>query len=388
MWHQLEGTEFTLDIDYEKYLKAEEVFEECMSKYFLPPEAKEVNPLICLSPMPGGALTVNTQMMRDQKCLHLYPEVIKAMREVVARGGYGTSVTPVSQFYFQQAFVNVTQGAWKTITDGYGKMVLGYFGRTPAEPDPEIVKLAAAQLGLAPTDEAVVDVNDRNPDLGVEAARRQLRQAGLEETEERVFIVATCGEKGLDFLKGKGPCGIRYKDQVQAKADAPVAAEPASSAMPNVYIVTVNGQKYQVEVAAAGADPGAAIAPRVLPPAGGAAAPPRPAANGNGAAPAAAPAPAATAAAAAPAPSQNGGPVAVATPSSSAQGQVVPAPVPGAVVKVLVQQGAAVKAEETLVVLEAMKMQVEVKAPVAGTVRQVCVKTGDTVTSGQALVIF
>ncbi len=89
-----------------------------------------VNPLIPFSPMPGGALTANTQMMRDNNILDKFPQVIHAMREVVEKGGFGTSVTPVSQFYFQQAFNNVMFGPWKKIAEGYGKMVLGYFGKT------------------------------------------------------------------------------------------------------------------------------------------------------------------------------------------------------------------------------------------------------------------
>ena len=92
--------------------------------------------------MPGGALTANTQMMRDNGLLERYPDVIKAMSEVVRRGGFGTSVTPVSQFYFQQAFNNVIFGPWKRIADGYGKMVLGYFGKPPVPADPEIVAIA------------------------------------------------------------------------------------------------------------------------------------------------------------------------------------------------------------------------------------------------------
>ena len=96
----------------------------------MPPEATMVSPLIPFSPMPGGALTANTQMMRDNNILDRFPEVILAMREVVEKGGYGTSVTPVSQFYFQQALNNVMQGPWKAIAPGYGKMVLGYFGKT------------------------------------------------------------------------------------------------------------------------------------------------------------------------------------------------------------------------------------------------------------------
>jgi pyruvate/oxaloacetate carboxyltransferase len=93
------------------------------------------------------------------------------MGEVVQKGGFGTSVTPVSQFYFQQAFNNTMFGPWKKIAEGYGKMVLGYFGKTPVAPDAEVVKIAQEQLGMDPTDRLVVDINDENPNLGVEAAK-------------------------------------------------------------------------------------------------------------------------------------------------------------------------------------------------------------------------
>ncbi|MEG1980473.1 MAG: hypothetical protein RR060_07075, partial [Victivallaceae bacterium] len=104
MWQRLRGTEYTLDIDPEKIIKAESVLENCLDNYFMPPESMQVSPKIIFSPMPGGALTANTQMMRDNNCLDKYDAAIAEMREVVAKGGFGTSVTPVSQFYFQQAF--------------------------------------------------------------------------------------------------------------------------------------------------------------------------------------------------------------------------------------------------------------------------------------------
>ena len=141
MWQALRGTEYSLDIDEEKILEVEKLFKEQMKKYYLPPEATEVNPLIPFSPMPGGALTANTQMMRDNGTLDLFGKVIENMREVVAKGGFGTSVTPVSQFYFQQAFINTMQEKWSKISENYGKMILGYFGKTPTDPDPEIMKL-------------------------------------------------------------------------------------------------------------------------------------------------------------------------------------------------------------------------------------------------------
>ena len=94
MWHALRGTDYDLDLDIDRVLEASEVFKECMKDYLLPIEAKTVDPWIPYSPMPGGALTANTQMMRDNNLLDKYPAVIKAMSEVVRRGGFGTSVTP------------------------------------------------------------------------------------------------------------------------------------------------------------------------------------------------------------------------------------------------------------------------------------------------------
>ncbi len=120
LWHALRGTDYDLGIDVGKVMEAEEVFRECMADYFMPPEAKGVEPTIPFSPMPGGALTANTQMMRDNGILDRYTEVVKAMGEVVVKGGFGTSVTPVSQFYFQQAFNNVFFGPWTKIAEGYG----------------------------------------------------------------------------------------------------------------------------------------------------------------------------------------------------------------------------------------------------------------------------
>ena len=115
----LRGTDYDLGIDVDKVREVEQIFRECMEDYFVPPEALAVEPMILFSPMPGGALTANTQMMRDNGILDRYPEVISAMTEVVERGGFGTSVTPVSQFYFQQAFNNVMFGpgsAWPKAT--------------------------------------------------------------------------------------------------------------------------------------------------------------------------------------------------------------------------------------------------------------------------------
>jgi pyruvate carboxylase subunit B len=212
MWHALRGTDYELDVDLDKVLEAEKVFQNCMDKYELLPEARLVEPLIPWSPMPGGALTSNTQMLRKMKMFNKYPKILAKMGECVRRGGFGTSVTPVSQFYFQQAFNNVIYGDWKRITEGYGKMVLGYFGKTPAPPDPAVVALAAKQLKLEPTTEDPRAMNDRDSSKGVAASRKMLIEAGITDlSEENIFIAATCKEKGIEFLKGKASVDVPYK---------------------------------------------------------------------------------------------------------------------------------------------------------------------------------
>ena len=232
MWHNLKGTEYDLGIDIHKILDLEEVFKKCMKEYFLPPEATMVEPMILFSPMPGGALTANTQMMRDLGILDKYPQVIGAMSEVVARGGFGTSVTPVSQFYFQQAFNNVVFGPWKKIAEGYGKMVLGYFGKTPVFPDPKVVKLASEQLGLQPTSRSPLEINDKDPKKGIQASRASLATAGIPDTEENIFIAATCLEKGIAFLKGEGKIGVRKKSPAEIETDHPI--QPSQGSEPSM----------------------------------------------------------------------------------------------------------------------------------------------------------
>lgn len=335
MMHVLKGTDFTLDLDYEKILKAEEAFEVAMSDYFFPPEAKMVSPTITLSPMPGGALTANTMMMRDTGTLHLYPAVIKEMAEVIRLGGFGSSVTPVSQFYFQQAYLNVTQGKWKKINPSYGNMVLGYFGRTPVAPDPEIVKLASEQLEKPVFTDDPLDILEE----GIPKATKILEENNLPVNDENIFVIASCEQKGLDFLLGNAKTMIRKKSDEETAAPAkkagPAAAAPVSSG-PRAYAITVNNRIYDVTVA-----------------------------EGTGAVQAV--------------------PAQAAAPAAAVEGTEIEAPTPGNILKLLVQQGDAVTKDQPLVVMEAMKMESEVKSPCAGKVLSVHVSAGDTVQASEPL---
>lgn len=346
MWHALRGTNYDLGVDIDKILVAEEVFKDCMKDYFLPPEAASTDPMIVFSPMPGGALTANTQMMRDNNILDKYRDVIKAMKEVVAKGGFGTSVTPVSQFYFQQAFNNVMFGPWEKIADGYGKMVLGYFGKTPVAPDSEIVKIASEQLGLEPTTLTPIEINDNDPNKGIKAATQRLEDAGLDVTEENIFISAACKEKGIAFLKGEGKIAIRKKEDVAPAAPA-VAAKPAASNNEGVFNVGLNGKNYVVELK----DGKACVNGKTYD-----------VTIGEGEAT-----------------------VATAAPATSGEEVDVKAPVPGAVLRINKKVGDSVEDGEDLLVLEAMKMELPVKSTASGVIKSIDVNVGDSVVTDQII---
>jgi pyruvate carboxylase subunit B len=341
MIHALKGTDYTLDLDYEKILIASEVFEEAMKDYFFPPEAKMVSPTVTLSPMPGGALTANTMMMRDTGTLHLYKDVIKEMSEVVVRGGFGTSVTPVSQFYFQQAYLNVTQGKWKKINPSYGNMVLGYFGRTPVPADPEIIKIASEQLGKPVFTDDPLDILEP----GIPKATKILKDNNLPVNDENIFIIASCEQKGLDYLQGNAKVNVRKitdeKPAEKKKATPAAASAPAQPTGPRSYTITVNNRPYNVVVAEG-------------------------AAGGFQAFPAA---------------SAPSAPVVEAP-----EGTDIDAPTPGNIVKVLVEVGDSVEKDAPLVIMEAMKMESEVKSPQAGKIIAVHVTAGDTVQTSEPLV--
>ena len=161
MLHATKNSDYNLgDLESSKVLKYREVLVERLKDYYFPGEAQSISLDTLLA---NAWWCTNSKHTNDEdNILDKFPEVINAMGEVVEKGGYGTSVTPVSQFYWQQAFSNVMFGTWNKIADGYGKMVLGYFGKTPTKPDSKIVELASEQLKLDPTTENPLDIADRD----------------------------------------------------------------------------------------------------------------------------------------------------------------------------------------------------------------------------------
>ncbi|EAO7114896.1 biotin attachment protein [Campylobacter jejuni] len=341
MIHALKDKDYDLGgFEEEKILKYEEVLKDCLKEYFLPPEATMVNPLIPFSPMPGGALTANTQMMRDNNILDKFPQVIHAMREVVEKGGFGTSVTPVSQFYFQQAFNNVMFGPWKKIAEGYGKMVLGYFGKTPVAPDANIIELASKQLNLEPTTELAINIADKDESKSIAYTKTLLEKEGIETSEENIFVAAACKEKGIAFLKGEAKVNVRKL----ASMPKPMSVDE------NKFTVAVNGNKYHVEVSYGfDKDVNVKSVKKV---------------------------------------EENKNIISSNSTSSVDAENEVLAGISGNVFKIYVNEGEEVKSGQAIMVLEAMKMEIEVNAPKDGIISELCIKIGDTVNEGEVLAIY
>jgi pyruvate carboxylase subunit B len=293
--------------------------------------------------MPGGAIGPNVHMMKQAGILDKYSAVLAEFPIVVKAGGAWTSVTPGSQQYWLQAFNNVLHGRWKKMNDGYGKAVLGYFGRPPLKPDPEVVKAAADQLEKPPFDG---DPLEAAPDsLG--PAKKALEERGLETTDENVFLVAASIIPGKDMELNEGIRLLTGRPKIVLplkKKEEPAAAKPAAAAAGAPAFSGPVTTTCTVE------EGGSARTFRITiePPAG-----------------AAAPAPAE-----AKAPAAGGG-----TPVFSPfEGKVE-------LVEIKVKVGDAVTSGQVVAAVEAMKAKHDVKAPCAGKILTIDCTIGADVTS-------
>ncbi|MCQ2744243.1 MAG: biotin/lipoyl-binding protein, partial [bacterium] len=218
---------------------------------------------------------------------------------------------------------------------------LGYFGKTPCEPDPELVKWAEEKTGLKPTTEKVVDINEKDPEKGVEAAKQRLQAAGLPITDENIFIAAACKDgnvdKGIDFLLGKGQISVNKSANKPAQAQASSTGE---------YTINVNGKKYAVKLEG---DSKATVNGKTY--------------DIN---------------------VKSG--IESKSSTSSGDGEEVKAGLPGNVLRIEVSEGDSVSEGDVLLVIEAMKMETEIKAPKSGTISSILVSQGDKVVTGQGLV--
>jgi pyruvate carboxylase subunit B len=248
MAHALKGTGYRLEIDPDKMDEIESILNDSLSEYEFNPVTTSADARVVGFPMPGGAIGPNVHMMKSAGILDKYSEVLGEFPEVVRAGGGWTSVTPGSQQYWLQAFNNVLHGRWEKIDAGYGKSILGYFGRPPLPPDPEVVKIASEKLELPPFDG---DPLEKAPDTLIEA-EGALKERGLEVTDENKFLVAAAIVPGKNMELNEGIRLLENRSKItlplkEKNSDVPATTTITSPTKTSVS-VTEGGNTRNYEV--------------------------------------------------------------------------------------------------------------------------------------------
>ncbi len=356
MAHALKGTGYTLDIDPDKMMVIENMLNELMQEYAFNPTTTTPDPRVLAFPMPGGDIGPNVHMMVKAGILDKYGDVLQEFPVVVEAGGAWTSVMPGSQQYWLQAFNNVMYGRWKKIDPSYGRAVLGYFGKPPLPPDPEVIKIASEQLELPVFDGNPLEAAPKN----IEPARKALEERGLPVSEKNIFLVMAAMvpgktmelNEGIRLLSGKPRIDIPLKKKEEKKAEEAEPAAPTAAAAPVITgpvtsrctVIENNiSREFTVTV-----EPITAF----------------------GAAPAPSPP---VSAEPAEAPAERATPV-----LSTFAGAVE-------VSEILVKVGDKVSEGQVVVKVEAMKAQHDIVAPTAGTVSAIHVELGDEVDSSKPI---
>ncbi|MBT8397104.1 MAG: biotin attachment protein, partial [Gemmatimonadetes bacterium] len=330
----------------------ESLLGEGMKEYDFNPTTTSADARVLGFPMPGGAIGPNVHMMVKAGILDKYSEVLAEFPVVVEAGGAWTSVTPGSQQYWLQAFNNVMYGRWENIQAGYGKAVLGYFGKTPLPPDPEVVKKASDQMELEPFEGDPLEAAPKN----IEGAQQILRDHNLDVNDENTFLVLACmvpggkveTNQGLNFLLGKPKIDIPLKKKEEPKAKVATAAAPAAGVAPVLTGPVTTSVKVQE-----GAQTRTFSV--TVEPLGGV---------------------------------EASAPAAEAAPVAAAAGTQVFSTFAGSVevVDILVKVGDQVNEGDVVAAIEAMKAKHDIKAPTGGTVSAIHASIGDEIDSTNPIV--
>ncbi|MCW8330618.1 sodium-extruding oxaloacetate decarboxylase subunit alpha [Photobacterium sp. SDRW27] len=337
----LEGTERDTNLDLQQIEPIASYFRDVRKKYAkFEGSLKGVDARILLAQVPGGMLTNMESQLKEQGAADRFDEVLEEIPRVREDLGFIPLVTPTSQIVGTQAVLNVLTGErYKSISKETAGVLKGEYGQAPAPVNADLqarVLEGAEPVTCRPADRIEDELGSLTDELVAKAKADSIKLA--DEQVDDVLTYALFPQVGLNFLKNR--------NNPEAFEPAPgTEAEPAVQAAPAVtaggveaYSVKVNGQVYDVEVGPAGE-----------------------VSSVTAAVPAAAPVAAASTA------------------------EAVPAPLAGNIFKVNVQPGNAVSEGDVLVVLEAMKMETEVRAARSGIVQDLHVKEGDSVTVGSPI---
>ena len=326
------GTEYDTGLDIKLLLEIAAYFRKVRNNYkkfessFLGADTR-----ILASQVPGGMLSNLESQLKEQGAADKIDDVLKEIAVVQKDSGYPPLVTPTSQIVGTQAVFNVLFGRYNKLSGEFQDLVAGKYGACPAPKNPDVVKKALEALKMEreithrPADDIPAEYSK------LEEETKKLLGTGSVTTED-VLTYAMFPKVAPDFFKKRAEGPVVFKPE----PDAP-AATAASSGKAESYNVNVNGTNYAVVVSPAGT---VALAPS------------------------SAPAPAAAA--------------------PTGKGNVVTAPVAGVVLRYVASEGSHVKSGENIIIMESMKMELEIKATAEGSIHFL-VPAGTQVASQQPI---
>lgn len=302
---------------------------------------KGVDARILVAQVPGGMLTNMESQLKEQGAEDKFDQVLEEIPRVREDLGFIPLVTPTSQIVGTQAVLNVLTGErYKSITKETAGVLKGEYGAAPAPFNADLqarVLDGGEAITCRPADLLEPEMDRLTEELRELAAEKGIK-LGANEIDD-VLTYALFPQIGLKFLENRGnPAAFEPVPTGREKVAAPAEG-------PEVYTVSVNGRDFVVQVSEGGDISG-------IKPLGGA---------GSSAATAPASAPA-------------------------GEGEPQAAPLAGNIFKVLVSPGDHVEEGQLILILEAMKMETEVRAKRAGVIASVAVKAGDAVSVGDTLV--
>ncbi|EKO3692484.1 sodium-extruding oxaloacetate decarboxylase subunit alpha [Vibrio metschnikovii] len=336
----LQGTERDTQLSLEQLAPIAAYFREVRKKYAqFEGQLKGVDSRILIAQVPGGMLTNMESQLKEQGAADRLDEVLQEIPRVRHDLGYIPLVTPTSQIVGTQAVINVLTGErYKSITKETAGVLKGEYGATPAEVNHQLQQqvLAGEQpITCRPADLLQAEMVNLTSELLEKAKVEGISLA--EDTVDDVLTYALFPQVGLKFLKHRGDASaFEPAPSVESQPSVSTDNRPSEVMQKGVetYSVKVDGQVYQVEVGPQGQL--TSVTTQASPQA--------------------------------------------ATLASKAE--AVPAPLAGNIFKVQVQPGSEVVEGDVLVILEAMKMETEVRAARNGVVQVLHVKEGDSVSVG------
>lgn len=347
----LKGSKYDTGLDTKALLEIAAYFREVRTHYAsLESKFLGADTRILLSQVPGGMLSNLESQLKQQGAADKMDDVLKELPVVQKDVGYVPLVTPTSQIVGTQAVFNVLFGRYERMTGEFRDLLVGKYGKLPAEPNADLVKKALEQNKMEKA------VTCRPADLLEPEWDKMVKEAkenGGDGSDEDTLTYAMFPKVAPKFFKERANGPVDAKETFGIKE----APKSSSGGKGGSYTVTVNGTAYNVTSGPAGDSMSVHVNGTAYNVTFGAA----------GSAPS-------SALAASAAPAVTGG-------------EDVNAPVAGTLLRYAVDNGSSVSKGQTVIVLESMKMELEVKAPCDGTITFTA-QTGSQVSNGQKLAVI